>query len=34
MSVAHRVMPEHRIRHLPVLGGGKLVGILTDRWHR
>jgi acetoin utilization protein AcuB len=31
MSVAHRVMREHRIRHLPVLGGGKVVGILTDR---
>ena len=31
MSVAHRVMREHRIRHLPVLGGGKVVGILTHR---
>lgn len=31
MSVAHRVMLEHRIRHLPVLDGGKLVGVLTDR---
>ena len=31
MSVAHRVMLEHRIRHLPVLDGGKLAGILTDR---
>ncbi len=24
-------MSEHRIRHLPVLHGGKLVGVLTDR---
>ena len=25
------LMREHRIRHLPVLDGGKLVGVLTDR---
>ena len=25
------IMNDHRIRHLPVLHGGKLVGILTDR---
>ncbi|RYZ02421.1 MAG: CBS domain-containing protein [Myxococcales bacterium] len=31
MSVAHRVMREHRIRHLPVLHRGKLVGVVTDR---
>ncbi len=28
---AERMMNEFRIRHLPVLNGGKLVGILTDR---
>lgn len=28
---AHTVMKEFRIRHLPVLEGGKLVGIVTDR---
>lgn len=26
---AHAMMSEHRIRHLPVLHGGKLVGILS-----
>lgn len=31
LSRAHGFMREHRIRHLPVLAGGKLVGILTDR---
>jgi len=31
MSVAHRLMREQHIRHLPVLHQGKLVGILTDR---
>lgn len=31
MSVAHRLMRENHIRHLPVLHQGKLVGILTDR---
>jgi acetoin utilization protein AcuB len=25
------MMREHRIRHLPVQDGGKLVGVLTDR---
>lgn len=25
------MMREHRIRHLPVLHGGRLVGIITDR---
>lgn len=25
------MMGEHRVQHLPVLHGGKLVGILTDR---
>lgn len=31
LSLAHEVMREHRVRHLPVLVGGKLVGVLTDR---
>lgn len=28
---AEKLMTEYRIRHLPVLDGGKLVGILSDR---
>jgi len=28
---AHEVMRKHRIRHLPVLEGGKLIGIVTQR---
>lgn len=31
LSRAHAMMQEHRIRHLPVLHGGALVGILTER---
>src|SRR5260221_2154564 len=31
LPTAHRVMREHRIRHLPVLRGGKLVGVVTQR---
>jgi acetoin utilization protein AcuB len=31
LELAHRVMRENRIRHLPVLNGGKLVGVLTQR---
>lgn len=31
MERAHRMMREHRFRHLPVLTGGKLVGLLSDR---
>jgi acetoin utilization protein AcuB len=31
LSVAHTMMREHKIRHLPVLHGGKLLGILTER---
>ena len=31
MSEAHELMRSHRIRHLPVLDGGKLVGIVSDR---
>ena len=28
---AHRIMNEHAIRHLPVLEGGKLVGVVSMR---
>jgi acetoin utilization protein AcuB len=28
---AHQIMREQQIRHLPVLNGGRLVGILSDR---
>jgi acetoin utilization protein AcuB len=31
LSKAHAMMGDHHIRHLPVLHGGKLVGMLTDR---
>jgi len=31
LKKAHSVMREFKIRHLPVLKGGKLIGILTDR---
>ncbi|MDF3071284.1 MAG: hypothetical protein K0R38_6885 [Polyangiaceae bacterium] len=31
MSVAHRLMREQHIRHLPVLHQGKLVGVVSDR---
>lgn len=31
MARAHRTMREHGIRHLPVLRGGVLVGVLSDR---
>lgn len=31
VATASRVMREHDIRHLPVLDGQKLVGIVTDR---
>jgi len=31
MSVAHRMMREHKIRHLPVLHGAKIVGLVSDR---
>jgi acetoin utilization protein AcuB len=31
MAMAHRMMREHHIRHLPVLRGAKIVGLLSDR---
>ena len=31
LATAHTMMREHHIRHLPVLHGGKLLGMLTDR---
>jgi acetoin utilization protein AcuB len=31
MSQAHELMRTHRIRHLPVLESGKLVGVVSDR---
>jgi acetoin utilization protein AcuB len=31
MSQAHRMMREHHIRHLPVLEGGALVGLVSER---
>lgn len=31
LTRAHELMREHHIRHLPVLDGGVLVGLLSDR---
>jgi acetoin utilization protein AcuB len=31
LTAAHRMMRDHRVRHLPVLEGGKLVGVVTQR---
>ena len=31
MSQAHALMRRHKLRHLPVLEGGKLVGIVSER---
>lgn len=31
LAFAHKLQQEHKIRHLPVLDGGTLVGIITDR---
>jgi acetoin utilization protein AcuB len=31
MALAHRMMREHKIRHLPVLRGAKIVGLVSDR---
>jgi len=30
MAAAHKLMREHHIRHLPVLRGGEVVGIVSD----
>lgn len=30
MAVAHKFMREHRVRHLPVLEGGRVEGIVSD----
>jgi acetoin utilization protein AcuB len=31
MAIAHRMMREHHVRHLPVLRGAKIVGLVSDR---
>jgi acetoin utilization protein AcuB len=31
LSVADKLMRENRIRHLPVLEGGKILGVISDR---
>lgn len=31
LQVAHDLMRRHKVRHLPVLRGGKLVGMLSQR---
>jgi acetoin utilization protein AcuB len=31
LAVAHQMMRQHRIRHLPVLEHGRLIGIVTER---
>jgi acetoin utilization protein AcuB len=31
LATAHKLMREHRIRHLPVLHAGKLKGVVTQR---
>jgi acetoin utilization protein AcuB len=31
LADAHRIMRSHRIRHLPVLYGGELLGIVSER---
>jgi acetoin utilization protein AcuB len=31
MAVAHRMMREHHVRHLPVLSGARIVGLVSDR---
>ena len=31
LAAAHRLMVQHRVRHLPVLDGGRIVGQLSER---
>lgn len=31
LSKAHRIMREHGVRHLPVLQGGRLLGLVSER---
>jgi len=31
LDIAEKLMGTHKIRHLPVLNGGDLIGIITDR---
>ena len=31
LSFAHEIMSKHRLRHLPVVRGGKLLGVLSQR---
>jgi acetoin utilization protein AcuB len=31
LATAHKIMRQHKIRHLPVLRGGKLIGLVTQR---
>ena len=31
LVAAHRLMQAHRIRHLPVVHGGRLVGVVSER---
>lgn len=31
LAHAHSLLREHKVRHLPVLSGGELVGMLTER---
>lgn len=31
LSAAHRLMRDHQVRHLPVLDGGSIVGVVSQR---
>src|SRR5688500_14550931 len=31
LTIARRTMLEHHVRHLPVLDGGRIVGLVSDR---